>query len=444
MSGPVIGGALGAVVLLLWATVTVLRRGQMAQAAAGSAQARDGLRQFADQSLNLNSVDEILSFAREASQVIFGCERVVAFQTGAEEGQWVATVPGKEELGEVPAAMRGLFGWFRHNTAIAVESDLGEARFGAMRGPLRQVMEKYGVDVILPLVNQTQVIAVLALALKRKPTTSDRELMRLFRLQSTAACANVRLHVEAAHMVSLAKEVDLAGAVQLALVPDEMEGSSGRVSWAGYYQTVSQAGSDFWGVYPIDDDRVIAIIGDAVGAGLAGSLVSAVVKSCADAIFDSHPSRLTPTQLLGAMNRALYRSRNAVHTSCFALLIDRGEGKVHYANAGHHFPYHVRGTAGLGALSGSGPLLGDEAKATYKEGTAAIDAGHYLVLFTDGLIKAQDNAGVAYEERRLQKVLKIANGDAVDVRDAILSSIDQHRGANARTDDAGLLVIRID
>ena len=133
----------------------------------------------------------------------------------------------------------------------------------------------------------------------------------------------------------------------------------------------------------------------------------------------------------------------SVMRRAFALLIDLGAGRVTHANAGHSFPYHVR-SDGLGVLSGAGPLLGDEAKATYKEGSVPVAAGNLLVLFTNGLIEARDNAGNAYGERRLQKVLKVANGRPVDVRDALLESIDQHRGANPRRDDAGLLVVRID
>jgi hypothetical protein len=439
----VVGVALAVVLTLSWAVITVLRRGRQSEAAVGTAQTRDALRQFADQSLVMQSVPEILAFAREAAQVIFGCDRVVAFEKGAEEGQWEASIPGVEGLGEVPAAIRGLFGWFRHNSAIASENELGEARFGAMRGPLRQLMERFGIDVAMPLVSETQIIAMVGMRLGRKPVAMDRELMKLFRLQATAACANVRLHAEAAHMVSLAKEVDLASAVKLALVPDEMEGAVGAVRWAGYYQAVGDAGSDFWGAYPLSDGRVMLLIGDAIGAGLAGSLVSAVVKSCADAIFDARPQRLGPAQLLGAMNRALYRSRNPVHTSCFAVLIDASAGTVEYANAGHTIPYHLKADGSLSVLKGAGPLLGDEATASYPATEIEITAGDGLVFYTDGLIKATDGEGKSYGERRLQKQLKGATGNAALLRTQILGSIDEFRGPSPYADDAALLVVRV-
>ncbi|HTM19270.1 MAG TPA: PP2C family protein-serine/threonine phosphatase, partial [Kofleriaceae bacterium] len=340
-AGPVIGAALAVILALFWAIVTMSRRGRLAHGAAAGAQAREALHQFTEMSLTLQSVVDIVALCREAATVIFGCPRVTAFLPAPEEGAWEASIPGQGPLPELPPALRGLFGWFKHNTAIAAAGDVDQPRFGAMRGPLRQVMERYGIDVLMPLVAHGQLMAVVGLQLGRKPSALDRDLMRLLRLQATAACANVRLHVEAAHMVTLAREVDLASAVELALVPRDKEGNLAGLRWAGHYQAAGDAGSDFWGVYPLEDGRTLMLIGDAVGHGLAGSMVSAVVKSCADSIFDSRPKRIDPSTLLGALNRALYRSHHPVHASCFALLIDPAGRKVHYANAGHPFPYSL-------------------------------------------------------------------------------------------------------
>ena len=56
-------------------------------------------------------------------------------------------------------------------------------------------------------------------------------------------------------MLTLAKEIDLASAVKLALVPDEIEGSSVAVSWAGHYQAAGQAGTPFSGPHRLRAGR---------------------------------------------------------------------------------------------------------------------------------------------------------------------------------------------
>src|SRR5690606_37660241 len=137
-------------------------------------------------------------------------------------------------------------------------------------------MERYQVDLLLPMVEHGRLLAVVGVHLGRRPTELDREVLKLFRLEVTAACANVKLHRQAAHVLTLAREIDLASAVRLALVPDEAEGSAGPISWSGHFEAAGQAGSDFWGVYPLSGGQVLFVIGDAVGSGLGGSMVAAV------------------------------------------------------------------------------------------------------------------------------------------------------------------------
>jgi len=443
----IIGVALAGVFIVVWALVSVMRQGKPAHRTPGGASVRDALTEFAFQSLHLETVDSILAFAREAAKAIFGCQRVVAFEHSADEDGWFVAIPGESSLGELPAHLRGLFAWVKHNNAIAAEVDLGESRFGAMRGPLREIMTRYDCDTLMPLVHRNEVIAVVGLKLGRKPSSSDRELMRLFRLQATAACVNVRLHREAAHMVSLAKEVDLASAVQLALVPDEMTGEASGVSWAGHFAAVEEAASDFWGVYPLPNGRVAVVIGDAIGAGLAGSMVSAVVKSCCDAIFDAKPTKLDPSALLGALNRALYRSSNPSHTSCFAVLIDAALRKVWYANAGHPIPYHLSmdgPRVKLGVLTGSGPLLGDSAKAGYKVTELDVEGGDRFVFFTDGLIKVENADRQTLGERSLQRLLnKQGRATPSEIRGEVATAVESHRSGAPLADDLALVVVKI-
>ena len=440
--GPVIGIVLAVVFALLWALVTITRRNHLAHAAAGSQHGREALRQFAAQSLDLQSVDEIVVFAGQAATDIFGCNRVVEFKSGGD-GQWEVATAGGDALAPVPIAQAGLFGWFKHNNQIAHLADLDQARFGAMRAVLRQLMTSYEIDTMVPLVDRGSVMAVVGLRLGRTLTVVDRALFRLFRLQATAACGNVRLHVEAAHMFSLAREADLAKTVELTLVPEQLDGAHGQVSWAGHFQAAGDAGSDFFGVYPLPGGRVVVIIGDAIGIGLAGSMVSAVVKSCCDAIFDANPTRLGPSALLGALNRALYRSSNPVNTSAFVFIIDPDDERVIYGNAGHPFPYRIAADGKLRSLTGSGPLLGDEVDANYRVNQLSVADGDLFVLFTDGLVKAQNSDGRPYGDRQLQRLLaKQALSSAGAVRYQLLDAITDYQGDVTLTDDIALLVLR--
>jgi serine phosphatase RsbU (regulator of sigma subunit) len=377
---------------------------------------------------------------------LFGSQRMIALEPASDRGGWDVFVPGGEALPPVPSRLRGPFGWFVHNQTVAAEGDLADRRFGAMRAPLRELMQRYQIDLLMPLVEHGRLLAVLGLELGRRPTVIDREVLVPFRLEVTAACANVKLHRQAAHVLTLAKEIDLASAVKLALVPDESEGSAGPLSWAGYYEAAGQASSDFWAAYTLPGGSVLFVIGDAVGSGLGGSMVAAVVKSACDAAYDAGGAGPGPAELLAALNSAIHRPASPSHTRCFAALFDPAAGRIIYANAGHTLPYRVM-FAGekteLGVLAGSGPLLGDSAGAVYRENRSPLAGSEAFLLFTDGLVKLKNRDGDPFGERRLQRALAaMSERSAREIRESVLTALAAYRDNAAPADDLSLVVVR--
>jgi serine phosphatase RsbU (regulator of sigma subunit) len=443
----VVSITIASALVIIWLAVTLARAGRRSSEAALGAMARDALVKFADRALELESVADILGSAREAAWRLFGCQRVVAFEPGTDRGTWDVFIPGGEILAAVPPALHGPFGWFVHNRGVAARGELVDRRFGAMRGPVRGLMDRYEVDLLIPLVEHARLLAVIGIQLGRRPTELDRQVLLLYRLEVTAACANIKLHRQAAHVLTLAKEMDLASAVKLALVPDEVEGSAGPISWAGHYQATGQAGSDFWGVYPLADGKVLFLIGDAVGSGLGGSMVAAVVKSCCDAVLDSSTGSGPPgpPELLAALSAALQRPSTPTHARCFAALFDPAGERILYANAGHTLPYRINFAGGpqLGVLAGAGSLLGDAIDQVYRENRSPLGEREVFVLFTDGLVKARSREGEPFGERRLQRVLAAQkDASAREIRERILTSLAAYHDGGPLVDDIALVVVR--
>jgi sigma-B regulation protein RsbU (phosphoserine phosphatase) len=433
-----VGAVFGVALVAVWALFLAFRR----RGAQMTSAAKDMLVEFADRSLELASVREILDFAGDAARVVFGSERAVVIEPGAREGVWEIAVAGGEAIGEVAPAVRGVFAWLRYNVDPIAVTELPQARFGAMRGPLRQLLDQGGVDTLVPMVDGEKVMGALGLRLGKRAV--DPAMLRLFQVQAATACANVRLHGEAAHSFSLAREVGTASAFHDALVASARNGVAGAIRWAGDVETAGEVASDFWAVYPLKDGRVMMVVGDAVGAGLAASMASAVVKGCCDALIAGARPLPGPAALLSGLGRALYRPAAPIQSRCFAVLMDPGRGVVEWANAGHPVPYHLRSAAGggLGVLAGSGPMLGDGEHVEYRAHEAAFAAGDVLVLFTDGLVKAEDLGRKAFGERRLQKVIADLRGQPVTaIRRAILAAVREFRGTAPAVDDTALVVV---
>ena len=88
----IVGIALAVVLVVVWALVAFLRSQRDAQPAVHWA-----LVEFAEQSLELGSVVEILGFAGEAARVVFAAERAVAILP--IDGEWEASLVGAGDGG---------------------------------------------------------------------------------------------------------------------------------------------------------------------------------------------------------------------------------------------------------------------------------------------------------------------------------------------------------
>jgi serine phosphatase RsbU (regulator of sigma subunit) len=432
--------ALGAVVLLLWAVVLALRHGRRQHTSSRAGANEQVLTEFVVRSLELHAFPDVLADATQTGQIAFGAQRGVVFEPGAKEGTFDVWEPGAQHMLEpVPDADRPVFAWFKHNAEVISLDELSGPRFGAMKIPLGDLRSRYGIDTLVPLVDRRQTIGAIGLKLGRRPASFERSLLEHLRIEATAAAANVRLHREAAHKLTLEKEVDLASAVQRALLPAVHEASLNGLSWVGHCQFSGQAGSDFWCSYEVSGGRLLVVIGDVIGTGLAGSMVSAVAKSCCDAF--QAAGTVDPGALLTALNRALWRPTRPIHMTGVAALFDPQRGQVAWANAGHPMPYFASATEErLGVLTGSGPMLGDVPDAHYASSTRGLGHGDAVLLYTDGLVEAMNLQRVPFGERRLQRALSAAKAAGPPrVRDAILRAVDEFR-AGAPVDDDELLV----
>ena len=433
-----------AVLAVLWFVATTVRSKRLTAMRQARADARVALTRFAQAATKEESVGEIVAAAVTVAGTIFKAHRFVLVQE--DDNGWVASQPVGPPPPPVPTVVRGLFAWFKHNPLIACEVDLPKARFGAMRSPLKALMDTYAFDVVMPLVYRDELIALMGMAMDRKPNHLERDLLRTFRLEVTAACANVRLHHEAAHLSSLAEEVDLANSIELAMVPDKMDGDEGRMHWAGHFDAAGKAGSDFWGIYPLEGDRVMVVVGDAVGKDLAGTLVSAVVKSCCDQVFSQRPKELDPGRLLAMLNDSLYRPTRPALASCSAVIFDPGRSLVSYANAGHLPPYRAhaqREGLEVNVLKGTGPLLGDLKNPDFQVHSQPLSSADTFLFLTDGLLAPRDAKGDSYGYRRFHRLLRRQDSaDPQALRTAILSGIASHSSETKLWDDQALLLVK--
>jgi len=239
------------------------------------------------------------------------------------------------------------------------------------------------------------------------------------------------------------KEMRVVGDMQRALLPSDLPQIPG-LELAAYYQTSTRAGGDYYDFFALSDGRWGMLIADVSGHGTPAAVMMAITH----AISHLHPgSGVSPAQLLNFLNRTLterYTVSTGTFVTAFYGVYDPADHSLTYARAGHNPPRLLRRGTKIKSLGDVGDLpLGIDADVEFEERREPLKAGDTLVLYTDGITEARNNADNLFETDRLDQVLKQTCGSPQKVLDAILASVEEFTGGRAPTDDRTLLVAEV-
>ena len=119
-----------------------------------------------------------------------------------------------------------------------------------------------------------------------------------------------------------------------------------------------------------------------------------------------------------------------------------------YANAGHPPGYLVSGQRGrrtIETLRSTGMALGVIEDAQWKQKVVKLGPGDVLVLYSDGVIEAEDAQGESFgDERLLDVVLDNSGCSSREIQEALLNEVHRFSGNALRQDDIALIVIKRD
>lgn len=238
---------------------------------------------------------------------------------------------------------------------------------------------------------------------------------------------------------------DLARAreIQQGMLPSERLLADG-IELAGMCSQASEVGGDFYDYLVRDDGAVGLIVGDVTGHGFYAGLFVAMAKSC---LHTQARLSVDPREVMAAMRRTLDLSlQRRLLMSCCYLLFEPRARRLHYANAGHPYPYLYRPADGsIAKLEALDPILGalDAGTGGYAERTLDWEPGDVLVMYTDGITEARDANGRMFDHAALEACIAEAGDDSAQlIKNRILAAVSAHTGGSLQDDDLTLVVVR--
>jgi len=230
-----------------------------------------------------------------------------------------------------------------------------------------------------------------------------------------------------------------AVAAQQHLLPrrvPEIPGCDFASAWA----PAGQVGGDYLDVIPLESGRVGIAVGDVAGKGLAAALLMSNLQAAVRALA---PEAASPAELATRVNRIVSSNlpANRFVTMFYGVL----EGKrLRYTNAGHNPPVLVRADGTHQRLSVGGTVMGVFPDCTFEQAEVELQPGDRLVLFSDGVVEAEDRDGNEFGEDRLVHIVTANRTlDAASLRRKVMAAVEQFTEGALR-DDTTLLVCVFD
>src|SRR5262252_2167484 len=330
--------------------------------------------------------------------------------------------------------------------ADLLDGDLANVHMGTVALGIRNVqcvplkLVRY-VDKAEAAAPEQKRIGVLYLDSREKGSflsNSTKGALETLATEAAVAIENARLYRETMEKAKMEQEMRIAAEIQQALLP-----KGGRV---GAFLRLAAAslpcrsiGGDFYDYVDLPAGGFGFALGDVAGKGPPAALLSAMMQG----IFAAQAASAdTPCQTITRVNLALYKRgiESRLVTLMYGAL--EADGRLTYCNAGHNPPLIV-GKSGVRRLEVGGPIVGLFETAQFEEETVTLEAGDWLVVFSDGVSEALSADGEEYGEARILAVAEQnRSASPSDFLGAIFADVRAFTKGAAQSDDITALVLR--
>jgi hypothetical protein len=250
------------------------------------------------------------------------------------------------------------------------------------------------------------------------------------------------LALELSDRVTLKRDLEVAREIQGWLMPSQAPYIPG-VDIAFANRPANTVAGDYYDAFFRPNGRLLIVVADVVGKSVPAALLAATLQASLRTLA-ALPGTLA--ELVDRVNR--YACEQSLQgrrfTTAFLAELDPATGEMTYVNAGHNWPVLRHTFGAMERLDAGGLPLGITTARPYQSGTATMARGDLLLIFTDGLVEAEDDQTREFgEERMLPIVQSFGNPTAAEAVKRIMLSVDAFVGHTRQHDDITCLVLRM-
>ena len=254
------------------------------------------------------------------------------------------------------------------------------------------------------------------------------------------------LMLEIGDRVVMKRDLQIAREIQTWLLPGAPPQIPG-ISVAYTTRPANTVAGDYYDVFPRpgksnEENRVVFAVADVAGKSIPAAMLMATFQASLKTL---STAQVALPELVANMNRyACSNSQGGLRfTTAFLAEYDAAHRVFNYINAGHNAPILRRSNGLIERLDVGGLPIGIQSDAKYESASVPLAPGDWLIIFTDGLVEAENARQEEYGESRLLN--SIAAGAATsppEMLNRLMAELDLFVGSTPQHDDVTCLLVK--
>lgn len=256
----------------------------------------------------------------------------------------------------------------------------------------------------------------------------------------------VLLMLEIADRVVMKRDLQIAREIQTWLLP----GAPPQIPGLGIAYATRPANTvagDYYDVFPRpgkanEENRVVFAVADVAGKSIPAAMLMATFQASLKTLSTAH---VDLPELAANMNRyACSNSQGGLRfTTAFLAEYDSAHRTFRYINAGHNNPILRRASGQIERLDVGGLPFGIQPETKYDSATVTLAPGDWLLIFTDGLVEAENARREEYGEVRVLMELEAAKSfTPADFLERLMAALDLFVGNTPQHDDVTCMLLK--
>lgn len=297
-------------------------------------------------------------------------------------------------------------------------------------------------ELAVPIVSNGTVIGALNLESDQLAafTEDDADLLEALAVAAAICIEKAVLHRQVMQKELIEAQLKIAKEVQSSLLPAQAPVVAGY-DIAGLNLPTWDIGGDYFDYLSLPDGRLGLVIADVSGKGVPAALLMATFRATLRAA--ASRNRAIP-EIVDELHRTLVESMDVSRyvTAVYGVLEPR-TGRFTYLNCGHNPPILLRAGGNWERLRTDRRAIGMLANDSVPVSATTLGRGDTLLMYTDGVVEAADEAYREFGEGRVVSTLVGSAARPADtILDALVHATRAHTGREPYDDDFTLVVVK--